>query len=165
MSKLWEVINMKKLIPILLFMILLASGCKNTGTNDQTKNNDLSKATNEVGMTAEMASKYLEDKGYTIISNDGKVGEDYILTKELLTQNFYEQDWSVQNVKASDYFNKTIQTYKFIVKNHPLDNYKCNINKQTRIWVMVCENKIIGGYSLPDLDLIGGVYPLDGISD
>jgi len=27
---------------------------------------------------------------------------------------------------------------------------------------MVCENKAIGGYSLPDEDLIGGVYSLEG---
>jgi len=149
---------MKKLIPLILFIAILSYGCSNTG-----QKNDVSNTPSNVETTAEMASTYLKEKGYTIISIDGKVGEDYILTKELLTKLPYQQYWEVQTIKASDYLDKNIQTYKFIVKNHPLDNFKDNEKKQTVLWVMVCENKVIGGYSLPDVDLIGGVYPLNGI--
>ena len=153
---------MKKIMTLMLSIVLLFCGCKNTGSNTEIKNTDISKATNGVEVAEEMCSKYLKDKGYTIISNDGKVGEDYVLTKELLDKLPYNQYWEVQTVKASDYINKTIQTYKFVVKNHPLDNYKDNVKKQTLIWVMVCENKVVGGYSLPDLAVTGGVYPIDG---
>lgn len=144
---------MKRIIWILFLviaLIFLISGC------NIPKKSDTQQSSN-----SEVASKLLKDKGYSIVSSDGRVGE-YVLKKELLLKLPYQQYWGVQNIEASDFINKSIETYKFIVRNHPLDNYKDNKNKQTRIWIMVCEGKAIGGYSLPDLDLIGWVYSLEG---
>lgn len=139
------------LIYFIVFIPLMITGCSisnKAGTQQESS-------------SSEKALSYLKDKGYSIVSNDGKVGE-YVLTKETLLKIPYRQYWGVQSIDAKDYLNKTIETYKFTVKNHPLDNYKGNENKQTRILVMVCENKVIGGYSLPDVDLVGGVYSIEG---
>lgn len=109
------------------------------------------------------ASRYLEDKGYRIISSNSLVSENVLLKEDLLKLPFNKY-WGLQSVNPSDYLYKTIQTYSFIVKDHPLDNYKGNKDKQTAIWVMVCGNEIIGGYSSPvtEEDLYGGVYSLEG---
>jgi hypothetical protein len=103
----------------------------------------------------------LKDKGYSIVLSDGKVGE-YVLKKEFLMKLPYSQIWGVQQIDANDYLNKTIESFKFTVRNHPLDNLEGNNDKQTIVWVMVCENKAIGGTSLPDEDVVGGVYSLEG---
>jgi hypothetical protein len=59
---------------------------------------------------------------------------------------------------------KRISTSKFIVNNHPLDKTKDNTKQQTIVYVMESDDKVIGGYSLPDYNEIhyGGVYTLDG---
>lgn len=112
--------------------------------------------------SSEEALEFLKDKGYIIISYDGKVSE-YVLKKEDLLDLPHQQYWGVQNIDAKDYLGQTLEIYKFTIKNHTLDNYEGNKDKQTIVWVMMCENKVIGGYSHPDVKrLRGGVYSLDG---
>ena len=62
---------------------------------------------------------------------------------------------------------KIISTYTYKVKNHILDNK--SPNQKTSLNIMVCENKIIGGYSNPDYEgvyhsliLAGEIYSLEG---
>ncbi|MEN2776551.1 DUF4830 domain-containing protein [Acetivibrio clariflavus] len=62
---------------------------------------------------------------------------------------------------------KTISTYTYKVKKHILDDK--SPNQKTCLSIMVCENKIIGGYSNPDYEgadfsLVpaGGIYSLEG---
>jgi len=107
-------------ICLTLIFLLIITGCNNTKKpNTQQSSNN-----------SEVALRFLKDKGYDIVSYNGKVTE-YVLKKEYLLKLSYLQYWGVQNIEASDYFNKTIETYKFIVKNHPLDNDKTNKDKQT----------------------------------
>lgn len=108
------------------------------------------------------AKRLIKSKGYKIISKLGRVHE-YTLTNNLLND---EKDWwQIHKIKPGDYIGKKIEVYGFIVKNHPLDSVKINDKKQTRVFVMVCEGKIIGGASAPDTtELYVGrrAYTLEG---
>lgn len=114
--------------------------------------------TNDINVQSAM--DYLKNFNYKVLSYNGK-GE-YTLSKEMLTRLPYMQYFGVQRLDSGDYIGKKIETYSVMIKNHPLDKYKGNSKRQTRAWVMVCENRVIGGYSLPDLDLSGGVYSIEG---
>jgi hypothetical protein len=130
--------------------------------NDATaKNYEILDVQESTIQAKQKASSFLKDKGYSIVSSDGKV-EEYVLKKEHLMKLPYSQIWGVQQIDANDYLNKTIESFKFTVRNHPLDNLEGNNDKQTTVRVLVCENKAIGGTSLPDEDLVGGVYSLEG---
>ena len=107
------------------------------------------------------ALRFVEDKGYNVVS-DGTKTPDYILTKEDLIKLPYMQYWGVQSVNPLDYTNKTIQTYRFIVTNHPLDTLIGNSIKQTVVFIMLCDNRVIGGYSIPNNSSVGSVYSIDG---
>lgn len=110
-------------------------------------------------------TKYLNDKKYNILEYNGKIA-DYTLDKGMLVLDTlntpYIEIWSVQSVDPADYFGKEIKFYQFIVNNHILDNL-CD-KKSTVVCVMMCEGKIIGGYSVPNYDqtVPGGLYSIDG---
>ena len=55
---------------------------------------------------------------------------------------------------------KEISLYGFKVKNHPLEKIY-NVDT-TNIFIMICDGKVIGGYSVPNGHFDGGVYSLDG---
>jgi len=76
----------------------------------------------------------------------------------------YSNSWGLQEIEASSYIGKQIDIYSYIVDNHPLD--KLGDLNETKLWLMVCENEIIGGYSLQNnsVALYGGVYSLDGLT-
>lgn len=107
--------------------------------------------------------QFLKEKAYEIISSDGKV-DSYKLGSETLVGPHFAPIWGMQNINVDSYIGKTIDTFGFIVKNHPLDRMSGNSKHQTRVWVLVCEGKVVGGYSLPDYDTPhnGGVYSIDG---
>jgi len=107
------------------------------------------------------ALRFIEDKGYKVVA-DGTKTPDYILTKDDLIKLPYMQYWGVQKVNPLNYTNKTIQTYRFIVTNHPLDTLIGNSKKQTIVFIMLGDNRVIGGYSIPDNSSVGSVYSIDG---
>lgn len=133
-----------------LFLIILF-GCSNNLTSENPKS-EYSKA-----------ERFITDKGYSILSNEGIVA-DYVLEKKLLTEMPYSQYWSVQSVEPLPYVGKRITTRKFIVNNHPLDHVNDNRKKQTLIYVMEADNEVVGGYSYPDYDElhVGWAYTIDG---
>ena len=140
---------MKKLTLLLVGVVLLfMNGC--------STNKNISNDTNT-------ADKYILGKGYSIISFEGEI-EKYTLTKDKLLKAPYDNIWGVQNVAPDQYLNKEIIVDEFVVKNHPLDNDKNNDNKKTKLYIMLSENKVIGGYSIPDNDSVGGYYSLEGKS-
>lgn len=112
-----------------------------------------------------IATKYLNKYGYKIEDYYGKISE-HILNKEDLTLQPNVMLWAVQNVDSSKYINKKIETYEFVITNHPLDKLSENESyKKTLIDVMVCEGIAIGGYSVPFRNLfeVGtGIYSIDG---
>lgn len=148
---------MKKLffnLIIVIASLMIFSSCSSCNgiKTDNIKNNSNEK----------LAITFLKSKGYNLVSKDGEVSK-YVLKKNYLLKLPYQQYWGVQKINPDKYINKTIETYKFIINNHPLDNYKNNKNKQTIAWIMICDNKVIGGYSLPDVEnFSGGAYSLDG---
>lgn len=128
----------------LLLIILI--GCSKVGTGNE-----------------KTAEQYVEQQGYKVISQKGEVHK-YTLEKSRLfgsTETVpYQQSWGVQNVEPDKYFGKEIKVYGFTVSNHPLEKRN---KAKTNVYIMLAEGKIIGGYSLPDIDgLKGGVYSLDG---
>jgi hypothetical protein len=115
-----------------------------------------------------LANKYISNKNYNVLSYDGEV-DDYTLNKEMLSSETYNlpyiMEWSVQSVDPMDYIGKEIKVYKFTVNNHILDNVGLNENKSTFVYVMVYDDKVIGGYSIPNYSemVVGdGVYSIDG---
>ncbi|MDR5660036.1 hypothetical protein RH915_11095 [Serpentinicella sp. ANB-PHB4] len=149
---------MRRSIFVICFIVtsILITGCNTSSNSDAIEDITIS----------EKISNYLLDKGYNIVLEEGKT-EEYVLEKELLLPEAigpYAKIWMIQEIEPSDYFNKTIEEYKFIVKNHPLDHDEYIKNETTSVTVMVCEGKIIGGYSLHVSDdiLLGGFYSLEG---
>ncbi|MEK4327941.1 hypothetical protein MKZ24_18265 [Paenibacillus sp. FSL R7-0297] len=121
---------------------------------------------------ATAAKDYLESKGYKVSSYEGS-SEVYTLTKEKLMNLPYSNYWGLQTEDPSVYLDKEVNVQKFIVTNHPLDNWKStsakpeNIVKskgKTAIWIYVVDNQAVGGHSYPVIDqaMDGGVWSLDG---
>lgn len=92
---------------------------------------------------------FIKEKGYAIISTKGKV-DTYKLEKKMLIGFPYEVIWGLQEVEPENYIGKNIDVYKFIVQNHVLDSKIHNSTHQTNIFIMVCDFKLIGGYSRPN---------------
>ncbi|TYP50348.1 hypothetical protein [Thermosediminibacter litoriperuensis] len=144
---------MRTLLIYLLAAFLMLSGC---GTAEN-KN-------------AKVAKDYLKSMGYKIVSYEGTAGE-YVLTKEKLTQMPYMQYWGLQREDPGKYIGKTITVEKFIVKNHPLDNWESSSKfdpvkskGKTIMWVFLADNRVVGGISYPVVDkmLYGSVWSIDG---
>lgn len=132
---------------IISLLIFILTGCKTGELKNQQPNNAESK----------IATKYLKDKNYIIVSNEGKVDE-YILEKEDLLKLPYQMYWGIQNIDVSKFLKKNIKTFKFIVKEHNNDK------TQTIVWVMISDNNVAGGYSVPfnKNSVKGNVYSIDG---
>ncbi|MGL5354675.1 MAG: hypothetical protein ACRDA5_15385 [Clostridium sp.] len=128
---------MKKLLLILIGTLsLLLYSCSNTTNSTE---------------------KYIKSLGYTIKSNNGEL-EEYKLTKEKLITQPYDIIWGLQEVSPDKYINSTITTYEFIAI---ADNLKNNSN-EIKIYIMIANDTIIGGYSFPNDDSVGSYYSLDG---
>ena len=111
-----------------------------------------------------LAKKYVTDNGYKIVS-DGKFSDKYILTNENLVVMPYSMYWRFFEFDEIDRcIDKEIFVCQFTVENHPLDNAENNNKKQTLVSVIICDNQVVGGYSLPDYlePVLGGVYSFDG---
>lgn len=136
---------------------------KNQANINMKKNNLNSKNSSVYSeKDADMVKSYIESQKYKIIKNMGVVNS-YLLTKDLLyglTDSIVnKQIWSVQKNKQDKYLNKTIKVYEFTVENHPLEKI---YNVNTNVFIMICNGEIIGGYSIPNSDIDGSVYSLDG---
>ncbi|WP_066636692.1 hypothetical protein [Desulfolucanica intricata] len=117
-----------------------------------------------------IAKDYLTMKGYTIVSYEGNA--KFKLTQEILAESPHMTGWEVQNVNPAKYIGKTINIERFIISNHPLDNWKqqsntntINSEGKTRVTVFVVNNKIIGGTSHPFIGeqiLEDTIWSLDG---
>ncbi|WP_300380518.1 hypothetical protein [Clostridium sp.] len=133
---------MEKVFIILASFLLLLTGCNNSKVET-------------------IEETYIKELGYKVVSYEGEL-DKYTLDKDMLksgTENIpYQQIWSLQEIKPEDYFGKEIITKKYIVKNHPLQE----ICEETLLYLMINEEKIIGGYSFPNNDSVGGVYSIDG---
>ena len=105
--------------------------------------------------------EYLKGKKFNIISSNG-ISLSYVLDKEMLREIPCSITWGIQNIDVQNYIGKNIDVYSYIVNNHKLDSYG-DMN-QTFVFLIICEKKIIGGYSIPydSKPLYAGVYSIDG---
>lgn len=101
-----------------------------------------------------VAADYLKSKGYEITSRMGKI-DDYVLQNSF----YYIERWGLQSVDPDIYFGKEITEYKFTVKNHPLEK---EYDELTHVFVMICDGKAFGGYSLPDEEGFDYYFSVDG---
>ena len=139
---------MKRVIlAVIAMFIMFLTGCSKNAAGDEKK-----------------AADYAKAKGYRITSRDGKMRK-YTLEKSKLCGATgtipCQQVWAVQKVKPDKYLGKEIIIYGFTVKNHPLER----ITKQrrnTRLYIMLSEGEVIGGYSYPNSDVSGSFYSVDG---
>ena len=113
----------------------------------------------------------LEEMGYRVISYEGRV-EEYEITKDRLARMPYMVHWGLQDIDYNDYLDQRVYVEKFIVRNHPLDNWESKGNKdknirskgKTEIYAFIINGKIVGGISYPHLDnlILGGFWNLEG---
>ncbi|SHE69081.1 hypothetical protein SAMN02746089_00643 [Caldanaerobius fijiensis DSM 17918] len=134
-------------ILILVFLFVACAGIKNNVRSKQS-NDIVTNSVVSINNKLKNAQNYLEKRGYKIVSCEGVVSS-YELTKDKFQKLPYAQIWKIQDVDADKYIGKNIETIKFIVKNHPLDKFPGNNKKQTQVYVMMVDNSIIDGYSLP----------------
>lgn len=149
---------MRYKILILIFVILyLFVGCQQK----------------ELSQKATIAKDYLEEQGYEILSYEEPL-MSYTLTKKKLEDLPYQIYWSLPGNNPNPYFNKEVQIEKFIVKNHPLDDWECCDGIKSRgkvyVYVYIVEGTVVGGTSFPflakkDEVLGGGYWSLDGRSE
>lgn len=72
--------------------------------------------------------------------------------------------WSLPGNDPEHVYGNIVEVEKFIVKNHPLDNYKSGNTKargKTEIYVHLTGRKVVAGTSFPVLDehlILGGGY-------
>lgn len=126
---------MKRIHLLLLLAILAACGSRNSHSK---------------------AFEYLQNKGYQVVSYEGKV-DSYVLTKKKLVEMPYMIYWGLQNVNPKDYLNKKIDVEKFVVSNHPLSSDKVDV------FVFVADNEPFGGTSNPHDHVVAtGYYSLTG---
>lgn len=140
---------MKKIVFIFISIIIFTFvGCDKKVIGDEKTSED-----------------YIKSKGYKITARSGEV-ERYLLEKSKLkgmTENIpYIQAWSLQNVEPEKYLGKEIIIYGFIVNNHPLQQYDINAKDGVKLFIMLNEGKVIGGYSYPNADVVGALSSLDG---
>lgn len=70
---------------------------------------------------------------------------------------------SVQYMEPDKYLDKRMDTVKFTVENHPLDNVFEMGETSVTVWLV--GNEVIGGWSSPisnNNDVVGSPYSLDG---
>ena len=112
-----------------------------------------------------VAEEFIKSKGYEIIEFKDKLAE-YTLEKSKIVGGIeaipYQQIWGVQQLEPDIYFGKEIETYEFIVKNHPLEKNDENVDNGVKLYIMISDNKVIGGYSYPNADVTGSFSSLEG---
>ena len=109
----------------------------------------------------EIAKRYLEDKGYKVLSYEGE--RTMVFTRSDLTKSPHKEFWAVQDTEPDLYLDKKLLLVKFLIKHHPLDD-EFHEGK-TSVTVMMWNQEIIGGTSFPyskKYDLVGGESSLDG---
>ncbi|NBG87862.1 hypothetical protein [Isachenkonia alkalipeptolytica] len=117
----------------------------------------------EIDQKEQAAEKLLEEKGYQVVSSGGKT-EIYEVNRDILAHPHYALIWGIQKIDADRYIGKTVETYEFLVENHPLLLEVAEDVGRVRVWVLFCEDEVLGGYTFPDYDEphYGGVYSLEG---
>ncbi|MEK3725267.1 hypothetical protein [Paenibacillus sp. FSL H8-0034] len=130
-------------------LTLILNGCNKEMTVDETT-----------------AAAYVKAQGYAIMKSNGVI-DTYTLEKAKLSGPMestpYQQAWGVQKLDPDPYFGKTITVYGFTVANHPLEKI---YHSNTKVSIMLCEGKVIGGTSFPDdhgaMMRAGAPYSIDG---
>ncbi|MNI47323.1 hypothetical protein D3C73_1018350 [compost metagenome] len=143
----------RKLCLIFLLILTILSGCSAAANQKLTEN-------------AETAKLYIEKEGYEVLSYEGSVST-YVLTKDLIKTLPYSMYWTLHGNDPQQHYGKTVYVEKFIVKNHPLDNYKSGSAKskgKTEVYVHLATGEVVAGTSLPVMDeqLYGGYWNING---
>lgn len=144
---------MKKLILFLILLILLSS-CSSLKQTEEPPYN-------HAGGTEEERVQFMTGKGYNVLESNG-IAISYVLEREMLKDMHYGIQWGLQNVEMDQYIGKEIIVYSYIIKNHPAD--EMSDKRQTKLWLITCDNIIIGGYSIPNCtaEVMGSGYSLEG---
>ena len=141
---------MKKIFVIFMGLLIIFVGCSKKATSNEN-----------------IAKEYVEDKGYKITESKGEI-DRYTLEKSKLYGGLeasqYQQAWGVQTIDPDIYLGKEIIIYGFTVKNHPLQERDKNAENGVNVYVMLSDEEVIGGYSYPDADVVGGFSSFDGKS-
>ncbi len=143
-----EEVNVVKKGFMFLFILLLFVGCQVTDSDSDMPS---------------IAKQHLQQQGYTIISHEWS-SEPYTLERDRLDEEYLVQVWQVQAANKEDYIGKEIYEERFIVKNHPLDDWDGKGLGKTNVYVMLVDGQVIGGTSFPitEESLVGAPFSLDG---
>ncbi|WP_127532833.1 hypothetical protein [Paenibacillus kobensis] len=104
------------------------------------------------------AHRYLEDKGYEVLSYEGHVAS-YQLTRRMLVEPPYMLAWGLQPVNVDDYIGAQIEVDKYVVRHHPLQDDSVDV------YVYQSEGRPFGGISFPhNNSSAGGGWSIDGLT-
>ena len=110
-----------------------------------------------------IAESYVNSVNYKMVSYKG-IKNEYILTKKNLAKPPYYIIWGMQdNIDIKDFLNKKVSVIELIVTDHPLmekiKNYKY---KSIRLYLLLVDDNIVGGYSTTLNSTDGGLYSING---
>lgn len=96
---------------------------------------------------------------YLIVEPLGEV-ERYIFDEGVLKGDLgddKERYWQLQDIDYEDLFEEVIVVYAILISGHQED-LKSEEYEHTVLWVITCNNNIVGGYAYPDHEglLLGG---------
>ena len=115
----------------------------------------------QLSENAKIAKNYLEHSNYEVISYQGDSSLEFSRADLRIIHN--QEIWSIQHIEPDEYLNKRIDTIKFTIKNHPLDD---DFNAgETTVSIWLLDRKVIGGWSYPiskNDDIVGSLYSLSG---
>lgn len=153
---------MKRNFFCILIILLILTGCAKG-------NMELLKETSGAGASTpehnielpKYIEDYMDEHGYNVISEYNKPVFDVTEQADLLELPKM-QIWSIQSVAPDQYLGEYIEYYSYIVTNHKLEGLGDLLG--TQLYLMVLDETVIGGYSLPNNSevLYGGVYSEHG---
>ncbi|MEK5254377.1 hypothetical protein NST74_13015 [Paenibacillus sp. FSL F4-0125] len=146
----------RKILAFLLLSLVLLTmiGCSNNENSSEGKTDE------------QIAAVYIQTLGYTIVVHEGEAVK-YTLEQKMLEDLDYMRLWAVQKEEPDAYIGKEIVTYRFTVKDHPLEQQFSPVDYTISAIVMLVDRKVIGGTSAPkskikNLVMVGGEYSLEG---
>ncbi|MEF9934666.1 MAG: hypothetical protein RSA01_01480 [Clostridium sp.] len=112
-------------------------------------------------LNTRIAGQYVKSKSYRIYKLLGE-SDKFTLTEDTLKDNNQKSIWNVQNIKPTDYLNKDISVVGFKVRNHPLQSINEGSPEGCEVYVLICDNKAIGGYTKIKVNNKTKIYSIDG---
>lgn len=94
-------------------------------------------------------TEYIRQFNYEVYANQG-LYRSYTLQPEIMNELSIRSVWGLQTIDPKQYYGKQIDEYMIVAQMSAADSGSNDFSKRTTcFYLMVADNKIIGGYRLP----------------